>query len=260
MRKRLLIVIIASMLLLGGCGSSKITSGIYDYEHSWDEYVAYEIVDDQWVYYVEKTQTDEGTNYDFDAVNLKYSYLEDYSWIPVYDSNGEQVDGFLSSIPYLLIGKNERTEMGTIEDHLVNGNNDYQYQYVNIDLFAKLYDSLKDISPLEDGKIQWAADNIVKEQEFIDGYEWQIGYFSRNRVILAVQIETILSIDGESINASDVKESNETYQQLCEKNDELEQIILETQQFVKSDYQEKIGEFDYSRLYKLISNYALNYK
>lgn len=245
---------------------------------------------DGWVYYCyaefdkdSNIQDARSVNFSYDAYNIKYNYLEDCR-IPVIDSNtGEIMDYQYSSIPYISLIPEFNRDFAKVENWLEENKpispisktdiEDLDLKIMDVDLFIKLFNEMITSQKLETGAFyNYFEGDMKREEIYLDGYKWQIGYVVMHGVMKNINIELLYYDDTQ--NENDKKNKDDEYFrdgihlsdivntgkatpeqiQIQKTVDELEKKIIESQNLFPENLDYSIGDIDFNRLEHLLKS------
>lgn len=205
-----------------------------------------------------------------DGSNLKYQNLTEFN-VPIIDSaTGEVIDKIAPAVNSFSANTEYKEVLDKIEDYVLQRDNSIELSVEELDfvnteglLFSKedvveafnaaMKNPVK-ISVFESGKyVHIPFDDIVKGNKMA-GYSWQVGYSVPGGMIQAINIELKCS-DGRYLSNFDENELSAEQKQVLEEIEIIENAIKTEQSFIAPsyDFEKKIGDVDFSRLYLVLN-------
>lgn len=231
---------------------------------------AHRILEDGWVYYCYAVyegdalqNTDELLYYYYGACNTKYKSIKGYDKVPIVDTKtGEIIEYAESQMPHLLYGANERTELENLNDYLNEKKfceetssdkmKDFNFEKLDEKLFIDLFNQMISSAPIEDhGFCEWPESGMIQD-EALDGYQWQIGFYVAHGTLVDITITPVVIQNEQGINLSDLDSMDAEDDELCSFLEAMEKDIIEKQSFSNVKLSGRIGRFDLVRLERLM--------
>ena len=256
---------------------------------------AWETTDDGWVYvmnyedFYKPGNHDDLIKYWFYGFNVRYRFNDDYIttvYKPSEDpSRGNGVTSVI--VPSVLLAGNgpekEKRDMqlinGTILDSkksvdelLALDPHDYNFESIDKDMFFRLLHECLESEIPEDRQDQIYRDkdarNLLTEQMYIDGYKFQVGSVNVSLGYVGVVYIDILYRTGDGykdyIQLSDMIDDGSATDEQREIFSKLQRIAsdcMEQESYIAnadSYKNDKIGEVEFERLYKMMQNIHIN--
>ena len=256
---------------------------------------AWETTDDGWVYvmnyedFYKPGNHDDLIKYWFYGFNVRYRFNDDYIttvYKPSEDpSRGSGVTSVI--VPSVLLAGNgpedEKRDMqlinGTILDSrqsvdelLALDPHDYNFESIDKDMFFRLLHECLESEIPEDRQDQTYRDkdarNLLTEQMYIDGYKFQVGSVNVSLGYVGVVYIDILYRTGDGykdyIQLSDMIDDGSATDEQREIFSKLQRIAsdcMEQESYIAnadSYKNDKIGEVEFERLYKMMQNIHIN--
>ena len=256
---------------------------------------AWETTDDGWVYvmnyedFYKPGNHDDLIKYWFYGFNVRYRFNDDYIttvYKPSEDtSRGSGVTSVI--VPSVLLAGNgpeeEKRDMqlinGTILDSrqsvdelLALDPHDYNFESIDKDMFFRLLHECLESEIPEDRQDQIYRDkdarNLLTEQMYIDGYKFQVGSVNVSLGYVGVVYIDILYRTGDGykdyIQLSDMIDDGSATDEQREIFSKLQRIAsdcMEQESYIAnadSYKNDKIGEVEFERLYKMMQNIHIN--
>ena len=226
-------------------------------------------LDDGWYVVVEynfclKNNLRVGRTYYFDAVNLKYTSLEEYS-ITITNEKDEVIGHIPSTVPHFAQNQKNLPKVNYIEDILLNREDKPSLSISELsevednEIFTKAdivdtYNTAMANGELTFGKYDNLSSSDTISENELSGYKWQVGYFLSYGNIAAINIELIYSNDR---YLSDIGKDELTNDQkeLLDVINQIEDNIMKSQSFVNTGYTDGdiIGNVKISRLHSVLN-------
>lgn len=206
------------------------------------------------------------------AVNLKYSNLDDFRISVVDSETKEIIDSIQPEVSYCSMNPKYKSILSELEKTLLereqtpNLTDDELSNFEDNVIFNKegiidIYNTAIKNGEMTFGKYGTLSESGLKSENELSGYKWQVGYFLSYANITALNIELIYS-DGTYL--SDIANENMTAEQkeLFSKITLIENNIINNQNFIDIgvDSNLEIGNVKLSRLWNLLNTFEEEYK
>lgn len=244
--KKVSLFIIICIVLLSACSA---ISRDFEEEFNFYEQVAFRATDNGWLYFMSiQTLRESGEiiAYEFNAVNIKYSYLENFIITVLDYDTREIIDTIIPSIPTLNLNPKYELEIFAIHDFFNENRpkdvltlNDLailELKHINKNLLLELFNEAITGETVPAGRyFALPFANLVQEWngEARDGYLWQVAYLNIRGQVLFVRIDIVYIADI-----------------LCEEDEMNNECICETEHISISFLSDKI-KFGEASIYQI---------
>lgn len=201
------------------------------------------------------------------AVNLKYSKLDDFRISVIDPETKKEIDSIQPEVSYCSMNPQYKSILNNLEKALLereqvpNLTENELSNFEENDIFNKksvvnLYNAAIEKGEMTFGKYGDLSESGLKSEYELSGYKWQVGYFLSYANITALNIELIYS-DGTYL--SDIANENMTAEQkeLLSIIDQIENNIIYNQNFIDIGVESnlEIGDIKLSRLWNLLNTF-----
>lgn len=246
MKKKILIALFIAVISFVGCDGDSGKNVEYEKksQFEFESKVAIFEGEDGWIHYF-LCESMKGESipfyYGYDAYNLKHKKLEGYE-IEIIDEEGNVSSSVYPSIPYLTLRDDCMEDFDkinvffeTVAPTELLG--DQQKEQISLevldrDLVVELYNDAIQSQELGEGDYYYFPEADIVQEDMLNGYLWQVGFFIQHGLILKVNIELIYD-DG--IYLTDIVSGgngNDEQKAIAEMIDKIEAEIIEKQLYI----------------------------
>ncbi len=263
---RLIMLSVMFSLVFSGCDKNV---DLLENKFSFNTKYASVETDDGWLIYFSYEYPKQGEDFEsyyvYDAVNLKYKYLDGYEVEIIEEGTGEVLNFIKPPTPSFSVNESYGEDIKNISQFFIGKN---FVKKITIDDLSglslttikkqdvvELFNRAIASEPLPNGKYYYLPETACHEEEgFISGYKWHVSYLNLHGCIIKANIELIYE-DGKYL--SDIvsegvgtKEQTELHAVI----EEIEKKIVSKQMLDLPDSEKsEVSQVNFQRLYNILS-------